>query len=110
MVLKTNADVKTVLPRYTSLDEHLERKIEINDNIVAPVEEGAELGTIKVYYDGELVAESKLYASRSVSRNYFKQLLSYLLNPWTLSALGIIVVSLVLLKIRETGRKKRKAN
>lgn len=110
LVLKTNADVKTVLPRYTSLDEHLERKIEINDNIVAPVEEGAELGKVKVYYDGELVAESKLYASRSVSRNYFKQLLSYLLNPWTLSALGIIVVSLVLLKIRETGRKKRKAN
>ena len=110
LVLKTNADVKTVLPRYTSLDEHLERKIEINDNIVAPIKKGAELGTIKVFYDDELVAESKLYATRAVSRNYFKQILSYLLNPWTLSFLGIIVILLVVLKVKEAGRKKRKAN
>ena len=109
LILKTNSDVKTLLPSINYSDELLKTEISVKDNIVAPIEKGAELGTIKVFYDGKLVAESKLYASRSVSRNYFKQFLSYLLNPWTLSFLGIVVVSLVLLKIRETGRKKRKA-
>lgn len=109
LILKTNADVKTVLPRYTSLDDHLERKIEIKDDIVAPIKKGDELGTVKVYYDGELVAQSKLYASRSVSRNYFKQIMSYILNPWTLSGLGVLVVLLVLLKVKELSRKRRRA-
>lgn len=109
LILKTNADVKTVLPRYTTLEDHLERKIEINKNIVAPIKKGDELGTVKVYYDGELVAQSKLYASRSVSRSYFKQVMSYILNPWTLSVLGILVILLVLLKVKETTRKRRRA-
>jgi len=63
-------------------------------------------GTIKYYYDGEQVAESGLYASRSVSRNIFKQILSYILNVWFLSFLGIVVIAIILSKISES-RKKR---
>ena len=107
LVLKTNKDVKTILPRDTYSEELLTSEIFINDNITAPIKKDAELGCVKFYYDGELVAESPLYASRSVSRSFFKQILSYMLSVWFLSILGIIVVLLFVLKFREVKRKKR---
>lgn len=107
LVLKTNKDVKTVLPRDNYSEELLESKILIDENITAPIKEGEQLGTVKFYYDGDLVAESALYASRSVSRNIFKQLFSYVLNVWFLSAFGIVVVMLCVSKYKQAQRAKR---
>lgn len=109
LVLKTNSDVKTVLPRDDFSEDLLKSEIITDKKITAPVKEGQRLGTIKYYYDGELVAESGLYASRSVSRNILKQIVSYLLSPWFLSALGIVVIVIVLSKIKEDQTRRRNA-
>lgn len=107
LVLKTNKDVKTILPRDNFSEELLKSEIIIYENITAPIEEGEELGTVKFFYDGKLVAESPLFASRSVSRSYIKQCFSYLLSGWFLSALGIVVVILIVLKVKATNKKRR---
>ena len=105
LVLKTNSDVKTVLPRDDFSEELLKSEIIMNKKITAPIKKGDNLGVIKYYYDGEQVAESGLFASRDVSRNIFKQLLSYLLNVWFLSALGIVVIVIILSKINESRKR-----
>ncbi len=108
LILKTNKDVKTILPRDNYSEELLTSKIEIDKKITAPVKEGDVLGTIKYFYDDELVAKSPLYASRSVSRNYFKQLFSYLLSGWFLTALGIFVVIIFVNKFKVANKKKNR--
>ena len=106
LVLKTKKDVKTILPRNTYSEELLTSEITIKENITAPVKEGEQLGTVRFFYDNELVAEAPLYASRSVSRNYLKQLFSFLLNGWFLTFLGIIVIMIFLSKIKEANKRR----
>lgn len=107
LVLKTNQDVKTLLPRENYNAELLTNEIKIYDDIAAPIKEGAELGEITYFYDGQEVAATKLYASRDVSRSYVKQLLSYVLNIWFLLILGVIVVIIILRRRKEARRLAR---
>lgn len=108
LVLKTNKDVKTILPRDTYSEELLKSEIIINDKITAPIKEGEQLGTVRFFYDDELVTEAPLYASRSVSRNYLKQLFSYLLSGWFLTALGIVVVLIFVSKFKHSYKRRYK--
>ncbi len=110
LVLKTEKDVKALLPRDTYAPELLKSEFVINDKITAPIKEGDVLGKAKFYYDGELVAEAELLSSRTISRNIVKQLFSYLLNGWFLLALGLLVVVILynrLVTLREKRRKNR---
>ncbi len=107
LVLKTTNDVKALLPRDTYTAELLKSEFIINDKITAPVKEGEILGKANFYYDGELVATADLIASRSVARNVLKQVFSYLLNGWFITALGLLVI-VILYNKAVTSRRKRK--
>ena len=104
LVLKTNEDIKALLPRDEYIPELLTSKIKIYDEITAPIKEGTELGEIKYYYDDTEVMTAKLYASRDVSRSIIKQILSYIFNPWFLVLFGVIVVFIILRRIKEKKR------
>lgn len=109
LVLITKKDVKALLPRDNYAPELLRSEFQINKKITAPVKKDDILGSVKFYYDDELVAESDLYASRSVSRNVVKQVLSYALNIWFISALGVLVVIILVKRFnRKPTRKKRR--
>lgn len=108
LVLKTKDNVKALLPRDTYAAELLKSEFIINDKITAPVKEGDVLGNAKFYYDGELVAEAELLASRSVSRNVVKQIFSYLLNGWFLAALGLLVLVILYNKAVTSRRRKNR--
>lgn len=108
LVLKTKDNVKALLPRDTYTAELLKSEFIINDKITAPIKEGDVLGNAKFYYDGELVAEANLLASRSVSRNIAKQIFSYLLSGWFLAALGLLVVVILYNKIVTSKRRKNR--
>ncbi len=108
LVLKTTDDVKALLPRDTYTAELLKSEFIINDKITAPVKEGEILGKANFYYNGELVATADLIASRSVSRNILKQVFSYLLNGWFLTALGLLVIVILYNKAVTSRRRKRK--
>lgn len=107
LVLKTNGDVKALLPRENYDVNLLTSEINIYDDIVAPVAEGAELGEITYYYDKQEVIKAKLYASREVSRSYVKQFFSYVLNIWFLLILGIVVCVILLRRRKEKRRIAR---
>lgn len=108
LVLKTSGDVKALLPRDTYTEELLKSEFLINKKITAPIKEGDVLGKAQFYYDGELVAESDLLASRSVSRNIFEQLFSFLLNGWFLAALGLLVVVILYNRLIISLRRRKK--
>lgn len=107
LVLVTKKDVKALLPRDTYTAELLKSEFLLDKKITAPIKEGDILGKAKFYYDGELVAESDLYSSRSVSRNVLKQFLSYVLNIWFIVALGIFVLIILIKKFNHKPRKKK---
>ncbi len=107
LVLKTTNDVKALLPRDTYTAELLKSEFIIDDKITAPIKEGDVLGKANFYYNGDLVATADLVASRSVSRNIIKQVFSYLLNGWFLTAFGLFVV-VILYNKAVTSRRKRK--
>ncbi len=108
LVLITKKDVKALLPRDTYAAELLKSEFLLDKKITAPINEGDVLGKARFYYDGELVAESDLYASRSVSRNIVKQFLSYVLNIWFISALGILVVIILIKRFKNKRFKKKR--
>lgn len=107
LVLKANNDVKVLIPKENYNAELLTSEINIYDNIVAPIKENDELGEVKYYYDNEELITAKLYASRDVSKSLFKQIVSYVLNIWSLLILGIVAVILVLRRIKEIRRIER---
>lgn len=107
MILKTMEDVKALLPRDNYDETLLKSEITIYEDITAPVKEGEKLGELKYFYDGQEVASASLFASRDVSRNYLKQVLSYILSIWFLIILGVIVLVILLQRRKEKRRIAR---
>ena len=108
LVLVTKEDVKALLPRDTYTSELLKSEFLIDKKITAPIKEGDVLGKARFYYDGDLVAESDLYASRSVSRNVVKQILSYVLNIWFIAVLGVFVCIILIRRYKYKKIKKKR--
>ncbi len=107
LILKSNKDIKALLPKATYNEELITSEIHINEDITAPVKEGDVLGTAKYFYDGELVAESNLYSTRNIKRNYIKQFFSYILSLWFLTAFGLIVALIIVKRVKQIQRAKR---
>ncbi len=108
LVLKTNRDVKPLLPKQNYNPELLTNEINLYENITAPIKQGDELGEVKYFYDGEEVISSKLYATHDVSRSFIKQILSYIFNIWFLLVFGIVVAAIILRRIKMLKRIKKK--
>ncbi len=104
LVLKTHRDIKALLNKENYNAELLTSKINVYEDITAPVKKGDVLGEITYYYDGVEAVTAELHADRDVSRSYIKQILSYLLNIWFLTFLGIVVV-IILLRRRKLMRR-----
>ena len=107
LILKTNEDIKALLPRDDYIAELLSSKIQIAEDITAPIQEGTELGEIHYFYNNEEVASAKLYASREVRKSYIKQFFSYIFSFWLLAIFGIIVVFILLGRLKEKKRVTR---
>ncbi|MBR4890984.1 MAG: D-alanyl-D-alanine carboxypeptidase [Clostridia bacterium] len=104
LVLKTHRDIKALLNKEGYNAELLTSKINVYEDITAPVKKGDVLGEITYYYDGVEAVSAELHADRDVSRSYTKQILSYLLNIWFLIFLGFVVV-IILLRRRKLMRR-----
>ncbi len=107
LILKTNQDIKTLLPRDDYIADLLTSKIQVYEDITAPIKAGTELGEIRYYYDNEEVATAKLYASRDVNRSYVKQFFSYIFSFWFLAIFGIVVAIILIDRVKEKKRVTR---
>lgn len=65
LIAETNID--TVLPLVQS-QWHIEKKININKKIKAPVKKGSKLGEILIYRENEIIGKSSIIASNSVEK------------------------------------------
>ena len=107
LILKTNQDIKTLLPKDEYIPELLTSEITVKEDITAPVKAGTELGEIRYYYDKEEVATAKLYATRDVNRSYIKQFFSYIFSFWFIALFGVIVFFIIRNRIKEKKRAER---
>ena len=80
-------DIKVINNVKTNLDE-IEPEIVINDNIVAPISKGTELGTVKYNVDG-IEYSAKLVAENDV------ELKTYYIEALAGIAVGVIVVIII---------------
>ena len=58
-------DVLRTLPKRVA--DEMETRVEINEPLIAPLEAGARVGKVSLYYDGEVLAEMPLVPERAVS-------------------------------------------
>ncbi len=62
--LTVTEDVLRTLPKRTA--DEMETRVEINEPLIAPLEADARVGTVSLYYDGEVLAELPLVPMRAV--------------------------------------------
>lgn len=75
VTLKPEHGYKLICPVYIN-DDEIEQEIEVYDNVIAPVYKGDELGMLKLYFQGEKVADIPLIATESVARSRSAELLA----------------------------------
>ncbi|WP_067836683.1 D-alanyl-D-alanine carboxypeptidase family protein [Amphibacillus sediminis] len=68
-------DAVSILTKKGENLEQLETEIILKENVVAPIEAGEVLGSLKVYLDGEIVNEVDLITEESVDRASFLKLI-----------------------------------
>src|SRR5699024_9757665 len=101
-----NQDIHYVLENE-ELDE-IERKVNINKDLVAPISEGDVLGTVEYYIDNELVGEGDIVSTLSVnlapSVNLFRTILNkcYILIP-------ILIILFGIFQIRRRAKLRKKS-
>ena len=106
------------LPNSLDLDEELEIVTHLEDEVLAPVEQGDVVGTAELKLEGETLATVDLVAANDVERSVWKYLLyeleQFFTNRWVrvaLVILGVLVLVYLLLvfSYRRQKKKRRRA-
>lgn len=98
---------------YTLSDNEtsgIERKVRINDEIIAPISKGDILGAVEYYLDGKLIAEANIISTISVDLVTSIKLFSFLLQRWYLglfALFGIWLIYRVYVISKKNIRRKR---
>lgn len=106
VLLSTDADHIRLVPEkqiqallLSSVDEaSLEYIYETQENVMAPVEKGQELGSVKIKYADSVIADVKLVAGDSVKRSGM-MFMGYLAKKVFLSPVFIIIAVVVIIGI-----------
>lgn len=70
------------LPIKKSQEDKYETIYDLPDTIQAPIEKNQKIGTVKVYYDGELVFEDELYSIEAIKNVDIKYMLNNIIENW----------------------------
>ena len=113
VLVESSEDYSTLWPSTLDLSA-IQRVINLEEEVVAPVQKGAKLGTMELRLSGETLISVELVAKNDVERSEFdyniylaKQFMS---SAWFKTALAVIVVLVLLYIIVHTtsNRKKRR--
>jgi len=97
-------------------NETFEIKYTVNEEIIAPISQGEKLGSLRVYYKGEIIGETDLIAMNSVERSdilyYFDQMQKFFAQPIVkivilavIILILIFVIYMVIINIRNQRRR-----
>ncbi len=114
LILLPQKNVYSVIP--VDLDETtLERKIETQEKIFAPVAAGDELGSVTFSKDGVTYAKIPLVAGVDIKRStvlYYLHLIEqFFSNIWVrivCAALGVLIIIYIIIMISNNRRRRRK--
>lgn len=86
----------------------VEKKIIINDNIIAPVAKGDVLGKAEYYLEGRLIGETNILSTIDVEIDPMTKLSNRLLSKWYYFAFGLIIIlRIIVLSIKRKRRRRR---
>ncbi len=89
-------------------DELITKNIKYNENIIAPVAEGEELGTMEVSYDGKLIGTVALVSDKAYEYSWWSAFFGVIGKIIGIFILIILAVIVVLVIIRQAEYEKRK--
>lgn len=107
-------DIKALLPLGYK-PELLTTKAEVPESVSAPINQGSVIGSVNIYYDGELISTADLCASASIEGNTKSEqqkktdtentIKFILIIVFVIAAL--IILLLIVFSVRRARRKKR---
>lgn len=105
--LTVDKTINALISTASDESDMIETKINLQDEIIAPITKDSVLGTISYYYKGTLVGTSKLIATNDVERSEFLHILNIIIkivrNPF------FFIPAILLLIILKKHRKKRRS-
>ena len=116
VILNPDGQVSAYLHKSVP-DSEFETKYSVDENIVAPVEHGQKLGSLRVYHNKEIIGELDLVAMNGVERSeilyQFDQIQKFFAKPVVkLGILGvfililIFIIYMVIINIRNQRRRR----
>lgn len=112
--LSPKEDLTILLPNNIDLSS-IQQVVEVPESIDAPVEKGAVIGTVKLKLNDQIIGQSDLIASMSVSKNFiygiWDWISSVMSSIWAKIILGIVillVVFYIVVTILYNRKKKRR--
>ncbi|MBP3301348.1 MAG: D-alanyl-D-alanine carboxypeptidase [Clostridia bacterium] len=115
VVLTTAEELTALVPKIYGEDT-IVTKLQIPEELEAPVEKGAVLGTVTVFCGGKEYGTVELKAQNSVEMDYFalysSKVAAFFSNPWLWGILGTLVAlvtayALLLFFLNKPRKKKR---
>lgn len=99
-------DFSYFLPKDYS--DKVTQKIEVDEELKAPIEEGEIIGKVNYYLDGELLGSVDIVSTISVERDSASAILEFIKENWYIGAFLLISVIGTLGYIKQRKRRKKK--
>ncbi len=110
VILKTAQPVMAILPNDID-DMVIEKVINTNSEIMAPIQKGDVLGSVAYVYNGSTIGKASLVADRNVERDPFsviKNKTIAILNLLWVKIIGGIIIALLVLKLLSSVLKNKR--
>jgi len=113
VTLCPDREVSVLLPQNVDIDKEIERVVDIfEDELVAPIEKGQQLGKITFLYNGEEVGSAGLLSLSEIESSYVLHVIDYIKNivsgKWFgASVVILIIVSAIVVVIRLVRKSKK---
>ncbi len=93
--LSTDSDILVTIPEDANEDE-LSVEARIPEYLVAPVNQGDEIGTVEVMYQGSVVGSGRLIADSGVKRHPLGFLMQFFSFLWSILFVRILIIVLLI--------------
>ena len=93
--LSTDGDILVTIPQDANEDE-LSVEPRIPEYLVAPVNQGDEIGTVEVMYQGKVVGSGRLIADAGVKRHPLGFLMQFFSFLWSILFIRILIIVLLI--------------
>ncbi|HLR21731.1 MAG TPA: D-alanyl-D-alanine carboxypeptidase family protein [Tissierellaceae bacterium] len=88
--------------------ERIEKKVNLNKDLRAPIKQGESIGSLEYYLNEEIIARGNIIATMSVKSIATATFLQTLKDKWYLIILALLIFFRIIYIIRKSNQRKRK--